>query len=160
MELNILDHDFPPEIDRGFTLSMVIKSFKGRKNVEVHLFRPEWPEEDNNAYRWDKMLGDPVDPTHTDPIGSRQVFLETFGPGERDNIVEFLQKQYGERLASITSMPLSFPIPLGMTPLSAVGEGKNIGLIRFEKLPSYTLGIPMHGLFDLSQHEPLVPVQS
>jgi hypothetical protein len=160
MEINVLEHDFPPEIDRGFTISMVIKSFKGRKDVEVHLFRPEWDEEDFGAYQWDRMLGDPVDPSNTDPSGSRKVFLETFGPGERDSIVNFLQKQYGDRLRSITSMPMSFPIPLGMTPLCDVCEGKSIGIIRFEKLPSYKLGIPLHGLFDLSQHDPLVEVKS
>ncbi|EPR44103.1 hypothetical protein dsx2_1847 [Desulfovibrio sp. X2] len=156
MELNIIEHDFSPDIDRGFSLSMVIKSFKGRRNVEVHLFRPEWTAEEQENYRWELMLGGPVAPNvPPDPVGSKQVFMESFGPGERDAIIEFLKKTYEDKLVAIYSAPLSFPIPLGLVPLSSVPEGKDIGIIRFEKIPSYDLGIPLHGLYDLSQHEPM-----
>lgn len=156
MELDIIEYDFPPEIDRGFSVSMIIKSFKGRRNVEVHLFRPEWDEAEEADYRWDQLLGDPVSPdVVADPAGSRKVFMESFTPGERDAIIAFLKETYADKLVSIVSRPLSFPIPLGLVPLSSIPEGKDIGIIRFEKIPSYRLGIPMHGLYDLSQHEPM-----
>lgn len=157
MEINVIDHDFSPEADRGFTISMVIKSFKGRKDVEVHLFRPEWTEEEEKSYPWEKMLGQPMDPSlPMDPETSRKVYMETFTAGERDRIIAFLQEQYADRVSVISAQPIPFPIPMGLPALSSVPEGKNVGVIRFSKIPSYTLDIPLHGLFDLSQHEPIV----
>jgi hypothetical protein len=157
MELNIIEYDFPPQLERAFSLSMVIKSFKGRKDVEVHLFRPAWDKEEEEEMKWDSLLGSPMDPSlPATEEGSRKVLMESFTAGERDRIVEFLKRQYGERLAAISSYPLSFPVPRGLVALSDVPEGKSIGIIRFEKLPSYDLDIPLHGLFDLSQHEPII----
>lgn len=156
MDLNIIEHDFPPEFDRGHCISMTIKSFKGRRNVQVHLFRAAWDPTEEANYEWDNMLGAPIDPSmQPDPEGSRKIYMESFGPGERDAIVGFLQRVYADKLAAIEAQPLSFPIPMGLTALSSVPEGKDIGIIRFEKIPSYDLGIPLHGLYDLSQHEPL-----
>jgi hypothetical protein len=84
--------------------------------------------------------------------------MESFTAGERDLIVTFLKRQYGT--AWPPSPPsLSFRCRAGVMALSEVPEGKSIGIIRFEKLPSYDLSIPLHGLFDLSQHEPIIEVK-
>ncbi|WP_029894662.1 hypothetical protein [Desulfohalovibrio reitneri] len=159
MEIDVIEHDFPPEIDRGFTVSMVIKSFKGRKDVEVHLFRPEWDATEEKEAMWERLLGAPIEQGRTEPSGSRKVYMESFTPFERDRVVAYLAEVYADKLKSITAQPLTFPIPLGLTALSDVPEGKDIGLIRFEKIPSYTLDVPLHGLYDLSQHEPIAEAQ-
>ncbi len=134
------------------SLSMVIRSFKGRRDVEVHLFRGTWDEADEKGQDWDLLLSSPS----TDDDPSRKVVMEAFTDGERDQIVNYLKEQYSTRLTAIQARPLSFPVPSGMPGLSQVQPGKNIGIIEFAKIPSYSLSIPLMGLYDLSQHPPLV----
>ena len=146
----------PLPSDRAFVISIVIRSFKGRRNVEVHLFRPEYDEAAQDAYSWENLLGNPVEPGKDDPTGSRKVMLEAFTKAERDAILTYLQDHYEDRVTEVNAQPMNFPIPLGLTPLSAIPEGKTIGLIRFSQLPNYDLGFSLSGLYDLSQAEPLV----
>ena len=73
---------YPPmstvSVDRGWVISMVIKSFKGRRDVEVHLFRPDYDPEEAKAYDWVRLIGDPVSPgASDDPTSARQILLET-----------------------------------------------------------------------------------
>ncbi|WP_461210972.1 hypothetical protein [Desulfocurvus sp. DL9XJH121] len=149
----------PLPTDRAFVISMVIRSFKGRRNVEVHLFRPEYDAAEESALDWNRLLGDPVEPGLDDPVGSRKVLLEAFTKAERDAILDYLKAHYEDRVTEVNAQPMNFPIPLGLTPLSAIPEGKTIGLIRFSELPNYDMGMPMSGLYDLSRAEPLVEVQ-
>jgi hypothetical protein len=50
---------------------------------------------------------------------------------------------------------MDFPIPLGLTPLSEIKEDNDIGCIHFEEIRNYTLPFPVHGIYILSQHEPV-----
>ncbi len=157
MQINVKSPAIPPPADRAYVLSIAIRSFKGRKNVEVHLFRPDYSEEELDAYDWDRLIGDPVQTgMEFDPMGSCKVVLEAFTEKERDMLVEYLKTRYESRLTHITAMPMDFPVPLGLTPLSSIPEGKSIGFIRFDKIPNYTLPFAVHGLYDLAQHEPIV----
>lgn len=157
MELNILCPDKQLPVTRAYVMTMVIKSFKGRRNVEVHLYRAGWKSEELESYDWDGLLGEPM---HTDtPIpheNSKKVLLEAFTAEERDQLVGYLQHRYGEKLASISACSLDFPIPKGLAALSDVPEGKSVGRVRLETVPQFTLPFPVHGLYDLSQHEPLM----
>ena len=157
MHINVKSSPVPPPADRAYVLSIVIRSFKGRRNVEVHLFRPDYSEAELDDYDWDRLIGEPIEPgMEFDPLGSRKVLLEAFTEQERDMLVEYLKNRYESRLAHITAMPMEFPIPLGLTPLSSIPEGKSIGFIRFDQIPNYTLPFAVHGLYDLAQHEPIV----
>lgn len=157
MELNIYTADKELPADRVYMLSMVIKSFKGRRDVEVHLFRPEFAPEEAQQYDWNKLLGDPVHPDlEVDLEKSKRILLESFTKDERDTIVEYLKERYANRLASIDSGPLDLPIPLGIPPLSSIPGGKTIGFIHFETIPNCTLPFTVHGFYDLAQHKPLV----
>jgi len=156
MDIIITPSSSPLPIDRAYCLSMVIKSFKGRRDVEVHLFRACWKDGEFKESDLDKLIGAPIDPSSTDPAGSRTVILESFTDSERDLIVNYLKEQYSTRLTALNSTPLTFPVPAGLTGLSQVHAGKNIGFIEFEKIPSYSLEIPLKGLYDLSQHPPIV----
>lgn len=40
--------------------------------------------------------------------------------------------------------------------LSQIQADKDIGFIEFTKIPSYSLDLPIKGLYDLSQHLPIV----
>jgi hypothetical protein len=101
-------------------------------------------------------LGDPIDrDAPIDPISSRKVLLESFTIEERDMIMDYMKKRYVSRLSAINSRPLDFPIPLGLIPLSEIPEDNDIGCVRFEEIHNYTLPFPVHGLYILSQHEPV-----
>lgn len=156
MDVTILPPDSLLPTDRAYTLSMVIRSFKGRREVEVHLFRPDWPESEANESHFDTLIGPPMDPEHTDSEGSRRIILEAFTADERDQIINYLEEQYSTRLTAIRSTPLTFPVPAGLAGMTQIGPGKDIGFIEFERIPSYSLKIPLKGLYDLSQHPPIV----
>ena len=152
----IMDQTTPP-VDRAYVISMVIKSFKGRRDVEAHLFRPEYDPEDLKGYDWVKLIGDPAQPgADDDPATAQKILLESFSSAERDQVLQFLQDCYADRVSKVSVHTLDFPIPTGLPCLSGIPEGKTIGLIRFEKIPSCALPFKMHGLYDLAQHEPLV----
>ena len=150
MEIDIALPDVKPPLDRAYALSMTIKSFKGRRDVDVHLFRSHWDPSEETMQSWGGLLEMPFDQA------AKQIILESFTNQEMNSIVEYLKEQYAERLSAIRAYPLTFPVPQGLMPLSKVEGGKGIGLILFEKIPSYTLDIPLHGFYDLGQHPPLV----
>lgn len=142
--------------ERAYSLSMVIKSFKGRRDVEVHLFRPEWDPEEPSCMDWDLLIGTPMEDGPDDPEGSRRIILEAFTDGERGLIINYLKEQYSTRLTAINSAPLAYPVPAGLAGFTQVQAGKDIGFIDFAKIPSYSLNLPLRGYYDLSQHPPIV----
>lgn len=156
MDINII----PPEkclpIDRAFIVNIVIKSFKGRKNVDVHLYRPEWDEAEEKLYDWDRIVSQSPDSTRDDLKKSSQVVMETYTIEERDQLVDYLKERYADRLKLINSVPLSFPVPAGLMPLSIMQENENHGRIKFDLVPNYTLNFPVHGFYDLSAHSPIL----
>jgi hypothetical protein len=157
MDIDIATPDRALPVERAWVISMTIKSFKGRKDVEVHLFRPDYDTAEAEGYDWDALLGDPVHPElPVDLQASRRVLLEAFTPEERDQVLEYLKSTYEDRVSQVVAAPMDLPIPLGLPPLSDIPEGKSIGFIRFDKLPNYSLPFGLRGFYDLAQHEPLV----
>jgi len=157
MKIDIVPFDFSLPVDRAHTISMIIKSFKGRRDVEIHLFRSEWDPEEFEAYDWDILLGDQLHPDLEVSIdSSKRVLLEAFTDEERDEVIEYLKEHYKDRVSFVTSCPLNFPIPLGLTALSELAEGKDLGFIDFAKIPHYNLPFKICGFFDLSQHKPMM----
>jgi len=156
MQIHSVASERPLPADRAYVMTMTIKTFKGRRDVKVHLFRPGASEAEYAAYTWANLLGDAIEPGQDDPEGSKRVLLEAFTKAERDLVLDYITQRYADRVSEVTSRPMNFPIPKGLTPLSAIPEGKNIGMVRFSDLPNYPLPFLMHGLYDLSQHEPLL----
>ena len=156
MEILVIDPTAPLPVDRAWTLAMTIKSFKGRRDVQVHLFRPAWDPAEEAACPWGSLLGEAIPGAPGDEASTRKVVLEAFTAAERDQVLDFLKTQYATRLSRIESRPLAFPVPVGLPALSDATESKSIGLIRFEKIPSCTLTLPLRGLYDLSAHPPMV----
>lgn len=155
MDITITQPDTTLPAERAFAISMVIRSFKGRRDVEVHLFRSEWDPEEYEGMDWDLLLGGPIDPRSTDPEGSKMVILEAFTEAERDTLVDYLKTQYSTRLTGINSAPLSFPVPIGLTGFTQVRAGKSAGFIEFARIPSYPLKMPLMGFYDLNRHPPI-----
>lgn len=156
MDIEIIQPEGSLPIERAFAVSMTIKSFKGRRDVDVHLFRHCWDPEEEPAMDWDALLAASGMGEAEAASGSRRVVLESFTPDERDQIIAYLKEHYADRLKSVFSAPIPFPVPVGLTALSDIGEGKSIGFIHFERIPHFTLGFAVRGLYDLSQHRPIV----
>lgn len=156
MEINIMSAETSLPLERAHVITMTIRTFKGRRDVDVHLFRSGWDESESTTLDWNTLLGPPIDPSMTSPDGSKKVLMEAFTEEERDTIINYLKDQYPTRITAIASAPLQFPIPLGLPALSDMKEGKSIGFIDFSKIPSYPLTLPLKGLYDLSQHKPLI----
>lgn len=160
MEINIIAPERPLPIDRAHAVSMTIKSFKGRRDVEVHLFRSAWDPEEEEAIDWDKLLAAQGMGEAPEAAGSRRVILEALMPAERDAIIAYLKEHYASRLSAIFSAPIPFPVPIGLMALSDISEGKSIGFIHFERIPHFNLGFALRGFYDLSQHPPIVETEA
>lgn len=144
-------------VDRAWTVSMVVKTFKGRKDVVIRLFRPTWDPAEEDAYDWSSLCGAPHPSKTADcPARERHVLLESFTADERDAVVNYLRTHYQDKVSALTTSPLTFPIPAGQAVLSDVTEGRDIGLVHCERLADWNLPFPVHGAFDLSQHRPII----
>ncbi|MGL1862591.1 MAG: hypothetical protein OCC46_08725 [Pseudodesulfovibrio sp.] len=153
MDITIIQSETPPPTQYAHTITMVIKSFKGRRDVDIHLFRGTWDANDEARENWDALISSAKD---VDSVGSQRVIMESFSDEERDNIINYLKEQYSTRLSAIRATPLTFPVPAGLSGLSQLQPDKSVGFIAFDKIPSYSLDIPLMGLYDLSQHPPIV----
>jgi len=154
MEIVRKEPQSAPLCPRGHVATICIRAFKGRKDVLVHLFRPEWEAGEGADYPWPDLVQD--GPVEAGSRGnSRDVLLESFTSEEMDQIVEYLAGRYAERLTRIATSVLNFPLPPDLRPLRSMPEGKDIGRIRFEIVPNYSLPFTVHGLYDLSQHKPM-----
>ena len=160
MDIQIIPAGDDLPIDRAIALSMTIKSFKGRRDVDVHLFRHAWDPEEEPAMDWDRLLGAQGMDEAPEAEGSRHVVLESFTAAERDQIIAYLKQHYADKLKSVFSAPIPFPVPVGLTALSSISEGKSVGFIHFERIPHFDLKFTVRGLYDLSQHRPIVETEA
>ena len=143
-----------PPVDRGYAVSMVIQRFKGHSDVEIHLFRPAWDEDDYGRYPWEELIGGAVsDDRSESPQNSKDVLLETFTADESQRLIDYLQERYGDLLASIHCRVLDFPIPMDLTPLSSIQQSGTVGRLDLDTITNYPLDFPVKGLYDLSRHE-------
>ncbi len=153
MAIEVIETQEKPQLDRGYVISIVIKNFKQHRDVDVHLFRPAWDAEEYQAYDWPDIIGNPLPGVeHIDPISSRKVLLETFTEEEKNAIVNYLKERYHDRLKSIKVGIIYLPIPLGLVALSEIEPQGEIGIIKFEEIPNYTLPFAFHGLYNLAKH--------
>lgn len=147
---------------RVYSISIIIRSFKGRRNVQAHLFRTGIDFEELHSSDLTECI-DAETPekanAHCLPGSmedTKRMVLENFTEQERDIIIKYLEKRYGNRLEAVTASPISFPVPKGTMPLCSIPEGKSMGFIRFDDMPDYPLSFSFRGFYDLDQHEPLV----
>lgn len=153
MEITITEPAAPLPTQRAYALSMTIRTFKGRSDVQVHLFRPSWEQSEETAFQWSELI---QSASEADMAASRKVILEAFTKDECDQIVSYLKEHYSSRLTAIHGAPMEFPVPAGLPALCDCTEGKSVGFIRFEKIPHFDLPLELRGLYDLSCHEPIV----
>ena len=158
----------PPDapLDRIYIITLTLHAFKGRRNVEAHLFRAESDPAELESLRNKGLVGkpyaEPENPCDNQlPHGTEddalQTALEAFTDEEGNLLLDYLKERYADQISRITVCPLALPIPLGVVPLSAIPESKTAGCIRFDATRGYPLPFAVRAFYDLASHEPLVP---
>lgn len=150
----------PPfvQLERVYLIQAIIKSFKGRRDVVVHLFRNDTDEAELGELRNMQIVGKPDKETPEDATEENALHsvLEAFTAEEGNALLAYLEKHYADHVTKVLVCPLDIPVPLGMVPFSSIPEGKSMGFIRFDALESYSLPFGVHGFYDLEAHDPLV----
>lgn len=147
-------------LERIYIITATLKNFKGRRNVEVHLFRANPDLAELESLRAMNIVGKPNNET---PVGSNtpaaaedalRTVLEAFTAEEGNVLLEYMDKRYADQFAKVVVCPLELPVPLGVVPLSAIPEGKSMGFIHLSAVRDYPLDFAVSGFYDLDAHEP------
>ncbi len=157
MEYRIIAASPLTELDRVYLIQATLKSFKGRRDVAVYLFRTDTSEDELNQLRdldlVDKAKSDT--PEDASPEAALRSVLEAFTAEEGNIVLEYLKERYEEQISEVVVSPIEIPVPLGMVPFSAIPEGKSMGFIRFDAVADYHLPFVVHGFYDLEEHHTL-----
>ncbi len=158
MEYRIIAASPFMELDRAYLIQATLKSFKGRRDVIVYLFRTDTNTEELAELRTmdlvDKAQADtPEGATIEDALRS---VLEAFTAEEGNEVLEYLKERYEEQISEVVVSPVEIPIPLGMVPFADIPEGKTMGFIRFNQVADYSLPFVVHGFYDLDAHDALL----
>ena len=153
----------PPNapLERIYIITLTMHAFKGRRDVEAHLFRAEPDPAELTSLRNKGLVGKPCaesldsQPSHGTEDDALQTVLEAFTAEEGNLLLEYLKKRYAEQIARVTVCPLKLPVPLGIVPLSAIPESKTMGFIRFDAARDYPLPFAVRAFYDLDAHEPI-----
>jgi hypothetical protein len=151
----------PPDAqpDRVYIITLTMHTFKGRRNVEAHLFRLCSDPAELASLRDKGLTGKPCAEEgmpHGTEDDALQTVLEAFTAEEGNVLLDYLNERYAEQILRVTVCPLELPVPLGVVPLSAIPEGKSMGFIRFDAVRDYPLPFAVRAFYDLDAHEPLV----
>ncbi len=158
MDFKIIASDPFLDLERVYVIQATLKSFKGRRDVIVYLFRTDTPDDELAKLR----PLDLVDKANSDtPEGAQaddalRSVLEAFTAEEGNQVLEYLKERYEEQISEVVVSPMEIPVPLGMVPFSAIPEGKTMGFIRFEAVADYALPFVVHGFYDLDAHDSLL----
>jgi len=155
----------PPDAqqDRIYIITLTLHTFKGRRNVEAHLFRLCSDPAELETLRNKGLVGKPCAETdagelpHGTEDDALQTVLEAFTAEEGNLLLDYLKERYADQILRVTVCPLELPVPLGVVPLSAIPEGKSMGFIRFDAVRDYPLPFAARAFYDLDAHEPLMP---
>ncbi len=141
---------------RIYIMAGILKQFKGARDVEVQIIRPN-PAPEEFAALENKNLVCPPPPEM--PAGlienssARQALgciLEAFTEEESEKLARYLAERYGDKFDLLRICPMELPVPFGVAPLADIPESENSGFIRFEKAPDYPLNFAAWAYYDLA----------
>lgn len=162
MEHVIIAAPYFEQLERIYIITATLKTFKGRRNVEVHLFRSNPDVAELKTLRAMNLVGEPTNET---PVGCNtpeaaedalRTVLEAFTAEEGNLLLEYLDKRYADQFSKIVVCPLEVPVPLGVVPLSSIPTGKSMGFIDMSAIHDYPLPFAVQGFYDLDAHEPML----
>lgn len=145
-------------LERIYLIQATLKTFKGRRDVMVHLFRHDTDPAELESLRGQGLVSeaDGSTPSGASEEDALYSLLEAFTAEEGNELLEYLKARYSDHITRVVVCPVELPVPLGMVPLSGIPEGKSMGFLRFDRAPEYSLSFGVHGFYDLDAHEPLV----
>lgn len=161
MEHIIIAAPYNEILERIYIITATIKTFKGRRDVQIHLFKTNPDISELDDLRKMKLI-DTANNTNAVPNiqeateDALRSVLEAFTAQEGNLLLEFLDDKYKGQISKVLVCPLEIPIPLGVVPLSAIPAGKTMGFIHFDAIKDYSLPFPVWGFYDLDAHDPLV----
>lgn len=156
MEINFIEADEEPVYPRAYVASMRLANFKGHKDVEAHIFRYAYPEEEIGELAELDLVGPPDAAMPAELVAGAtkeaalKCILEAFTREESEQLASYLKEKYEDQIVSLYIAPLNLPAPLGVGPLAEIPEGENSGFIKFDKAPGYSLPFKARAYYDLS----------
>ncbi|MDD4700894.1 MAG: hypothetical protein PHI96_01615 [Desulfovibrio sp.] len=161
MEKIVVPTQYDLPLDRFYIVAVTLGTFKGRRHVDVQVFRPNAGDDELEPLR-DLGLVAPADPSIPPEVlqgateeAALRCILEAFTAEESRALADYLEQRYAEHIEKITVCPMDIPVPMGVAPLAGITEGKSTGFIRFDAVRDYPLSFPAHGFYDLDAHAPL-----
>lgn len=156
MEINFIQADEEPIFPRTYVATLRLANFKGRKDVEAHVFRYDYPKSELEEAAGLNLVG-PADPSMPAELlagatkeQALKCVLEAFTEEESELLAEYLKDKYADQITSLYIAPLSLPAPLGVAPLAEIPEGEESGFIKLDKAPGYSLPFKARAYYDLS----------
>lgn len=156
MEVNFLRAEERPLFPRAYVASLRLANFKGRKDVEAHVFRCGWPESELAEIEGLDLVGPPDPAMPPDLVAAStkeqalKCVLEAFTEEEAALLAKYLEDKYADQIVSLYIAPLNLPAPLGVAPLAEIPEGPESGFIKLDKAPGYDLPFKARAYYDLS----------
>lgn len=150
----------PPFIplDRVYLIQATLRTFKGRRDVVIHLFRSDPDAAELEALRTQDIVGKPdrETPEGASADDALRSVLEAFTTDEGNALLAYLEKRYAEHITRVLVCPIDFPVPLGMVPFASIPEGHSMGFLHLDKVKDYDLPFAVRGFYDLEAHDPIV----
>ena len=161
MEKIIVPTQYDLPLDRFYIVAITLNTFKGRRHVDVQVFRPNAGDDELEPLRGLGLVA-PADPSVPPEVlqgateeAALRCILEAFTAEESRALADYLEQRYAEHIEKITVCPMDIPVPMGVAPLAGITEGTSTGFIRFDTVRGYPLSFPAHGFYDLEAHAPL-----
>lgn len=156
MKIEKIGADKDRPLERIYIMAGILKQFKGVRDVEVQIIRPNPAPEEFAALENKKLVAPPPPEMPAGLIensSTRQALgciLEAFTEEESEKLAKYLAERYGDKFDLLRICPLDIPVPFGVAPLAGIPESEKSGFIRFEKVPDYPLDFPVWAYYDLT----------
>ncbi len=152
MEINFVTDGERADVPRQYVAVCRMINFRGHKNVETHLFRNGWTDEEMEAVaNLDVVAGESSLPEEIKANVSRtaalECLLETFTRREAERVARYLEERYAGQIARLDICPIEFPLPLGITALGKIPATDTGGFIEFARAKNYPLDFELRGYY-------------
>ena len=137
MECEFIWAEDEARLPRRYIAVATLNNFRGKKNVEAHIFRTGASENEMEALKY-KNLVSPADPSVPAEVLSGATeemalacLLEAFTRDEALKLANYLENRYKTQISRLEICPMNLPAPFGIGPLAMIPETEKIQLKRF-----------------------------
>lgn len=156
MECEFVWAENDENLPRRYIAVATLNNFRGKKNVEAHIFRTGATDEEMESIRGRELVS-PPDPSVPAEVlkGATEdmalaCLLEAFTREEALKLASYLENRYKTQISRLEICPMTLPAPFGIGPLSMIPEGETSGFINFDKASDFNLGFSFKAYYELS----------